>query len=71
MTSGALPTLLLLNELIIIFLFVVTAAGVVPCGHLPNFLGRYVVWTVYNCVFGHKNSPGESCYHYRMRLRPI
>ena len=21
---------------------------------------RYVLWTVYNCVFGHKNSPGES-----------
>ena len=32
---------------------------------------RYVLCTVYSCVFGHKNSLEESCYHYRMWLRPI
>ena len=24
---------------------------------------RYVLWTVYICVSGHKNSLEESCYH--------
>ena len=32
---------------------------------------RHVLWTVYSCVFGHTNSHEESCYHYRMWLRPI
>ena len=24
---------------------------------------HYVLWTVYSCVFEHKNSHEESCYH--------